>query len=388
MKLLQKSLLYIVISIVFFDLLSQFSNLILVFGDNTLPTVHLLNKLSLPIAFSLGCLIANYNLFRHSKLISIIFSCYFVAMIIGSYLYIKDITILSMLRVIHGYFLSLIFCKSFSMLNHLIPRISFKESLRKYGLFLSAATVLLISTSSLVTALFGIQWIYLISMFLYFFSGTLMLLLFNYFKDTGKMKSKITIFDYKYSFKTPKISINFVTVYITMLSIGVLVYWTLITPAKTENLLLSNHLLLSTMLLSICIVFVSKLNLISEAISYIKIYTGGFLLISLALCSIAIFDGYILLHIPYIILGIGLGILISGCYHSLKESTSYPINDVAFGIFHSLMVVGVISGISIGRIISIYRHSSIIFTSLFIISCSIFYIRQIHQSDSSFTISG
>ena len=388
MKLLQKSLLYIIISIVFFDLLLQLSEVIYVFNDTSASTIQIIHLLSLPIAFAFGCLVANYNLFRHSKLVSIILCCYFVAMLIGSYLYIKDLKLLTALRLTHGYFLSLIFCKSFSVLNHLTPRLSFRESFRKYGIFLSAATILLISTSSLITEVFGIQWMHLISMFLYFFSGTLMLLLSNYFKDTGKMKSKITLFDFKIAIKTSKISINFITIFITMLSIGSLLYWTMITPAKSQSLILTKHILLSSMLLATCIVFVTKLSQISEAISYIKIFTAGFLLIALSLCTIAILDGFMLMHLPYIIMGLGLGILISGTYHSLKEATSYPIDDVAFGIFHSSMIIGLISGIIVASTISIYRHSSIIFASLIIISCSIFYIRQIQNSDSSFTISG
>lgn|GEM_PF-6118332 len=388
MRLLQKSLLYIIISIVFFDLLAQLSDVIYAFNDSSASTIQMLHLLSLPLAFAIGCLIANYNLFKHSKLVSIILCCYFVAMLIGSYLYIADLKLLSGLRLIHGYFLSLIFCKSFSMLNYLTPRLSFRESFRKYGLFLSAATILLISTSSLITEVFGIQWSHLISMFLYFFSGTLMLLLFNYFKETGKMKSRITFFDYKMTIKASKISIHFITIFLTMLSIGSLLYWTVITPSKSESLFLSKHILLSSMLIASCLVFLTKLSRITESISYIKIFTAGFLLIALSLCTIAILDGFMLMHLPYLIMGLGLGILISGTYHSLKEATSYPIDDIAFGIFHSSMVAGLISGIVVSSAISIYRHSSIIFASLIIISCSIFYIRQMQHSDSSFTISG
>ncbi len=388
MKLLQKSTLCLVISIVFFDLITQLSDLVYIFSLEAPTATQLMHRMAFPIAFSLGCLISNYNLFRHSKLVSIIFGCYFISLILGGYLYITDLRVLSILRVTHGYFLSLIFCKSFSMLNHLTPRLIFKDTLRKFGLFLTAATILLLSTSSLITEVFGIQWFYLISMFFYFFCGTLILLLFNYFREAGKMKSRITLFDFKHAIVTPKISINLVTIFITMLSLGSLVYWTIISPVKAEGIMTSRHILLSTMLAAICLVFITRLSHAAEAIGHLKAYTTGFLLIALALSSIAILDGYIFLNISYIMMGIGLGILISSGYQSLKESTSYPADDVAFGIFHSLMVLGIISGISIGNLLSIYRHSSIIFTSLLIISCSIFYIRQIQHSSSGTTISG
>lgn len=388
MKLLQKSTLCLIIGIVFFDLLSQLSELIYYFSLEAPTTIQLINRIAFPIAFSLGCLIANYNLFRHSKLVSIIFGCYFVSLILGGYLYITDLVVLSILRVIHGYFLSLIFCKSFSMLNYLTPRLIFKDTLRKFGLFLTAATILLLSTSSLITEVFGIQWFYLISMFVYFFCGTLMLLLFNFFKETGKMKSRITLFDFKHAIITSKISINLVTIFITMLSLGSLVYWTMISPSKSEDIMTSKHILLSAMLAAICLVFISRLSLAAEAIGHIKAYTTGFLIIALALSSIAILDGYILLNLSYIMMGIGLGLLISSGYQALKENTSYPTADVAFGIFHSLMVSGILCGIFISRLLSIYRHSSIIFTSLVIICCSIFYIRQIQHSTTGTTISG
>lgn len=388
MKLLQKSLLILIISLVFFDLLSQLSNLLQLFSEATVDVTVLVSRLTFPIAFSIGCLVANYNLFRQSKLVSIIFGCYFISLIIGSYLYVVDTNILSALRFIHGYFLALVFSKTFSMLNYLIPRISFKDSLRKYGLFLSAATIMLLTTSSLITEFFGIQWFYLISMFLYFFTGTLMLLLFEYFKDTGKVKSKITSFDYRFVIKSSKIAVNFITIFLTTLAVGTLTYWTIVVAPKQESLYLSSHLLLSTMLFSICIVFASKLSLISGIIGYIKVYTSGFLLIALSLCTIAILDGYVFLHLPYILFGIGTGILISSCYQSLKEVTSYPVDDVAFGIFHSSMVSGTVAGIMLSSSITSYRHSPIIFVSLIIISSSIFYIRHIQQRDRSFTISG
>lgn len=387
MKLLQKSLLILIISLVFFDLLSQLSSLLQLFSEASITVAALVSRLSFPIAFSLGCLIANYNLFKQSKLVSIIFSCYFIALIIGSYLYISDLKILSGLRFIHGYFLSLTFCKAFSMLNFLTPRIIFKDSLRRYGMFLSAATIMLLTTSSLITEFFGIKWFYIISMFLYFFTGTVMLLLFEYLKDIGRVKSKITSFDYKLVVKSPKISINFITIFLTALAIGALTYWSAVVAPNQQSLYFSSHVLLSTMIFSVCIVFATKLSLLSHVIGYIKVYTAGFLLIALSLSSIVILDGYIFLHIPYMLFGIGIGILINSCYQSLKEVTNYPVDDIAFGIFHSSMSIGTIAGIMLSSLITSYHQSPIIFICLIIISSSIFYIRQIHQKDRGFTIS-
>jgi hypothetical protein len=244
------------------------------------------------------------------------------------------------------------------------------------------------SASSLVSELFGMQWYYLISVFLYFFTGTLMLLLFEYLKDAGKMKSKITSFDYSYAVKSPKISVSFITIFLTALAVGTLAYWTVVAARKQESLYLSSHLLLSTMLFSICLVFASKLTLLSGIIGYINVFTSGLLLAAFSLCTIAILDGYLLLHLPYVLFGIASGMLISSCYLSLKEITSYPVDDVAFGIFHSSLVSGAIAGIMLSSLITSYRYSPVIFVSLIILSSSIFYIRHIQQSGRSYSISG
>ncbi len=378
MKALQRRLLTLAVMVIFLDMLFQLGSFkMLKDFQFKLPMTNWIFLWGFPLAFILGALVAilSWNLGISSFFIGL--SMVVSALLYGGYTLTEGPDAIIFLHIIHGILLSCSMTLLLLLMIKTWSREDYRQGLCRLGLYLSLLAVGALSLNRWLSSLFTVQWGLYSVLFLYAFSGTLLMLLSSYWNishdhDTsmdsrGQMSGKISA--------TPLLAVITAT-----FTLGFL-YQHFIYQTNEAS---STKLLALLFFISLALAFITKVGAVADVIGDSKGILMGFLLLAFSLCLFTLTEKTYFFFVPVALSGTAYGLLIPCLYGSFWSYFSSPSGSIFAVLYHILALLGAYLGYLSANAVDVQSFSPYLFICLIVISTCIPYIRSIHQEASTY----
>ncbi len=371
MKALQKTLLTLALTVFFLDLLNQLGSLGLPNSSpNRLPTFNWSFHWSYLLAFLIGLLLSAiiWSLEVHRTAIGISFI--WTSVIYGCHTLFSSPEARLVLNWFHGIAVFINVTLLFLVLAESTKRTDFRSELCQIGSFLIIPGVCILMAAPWLSSLLNNQWNLYGLIFLYAFTGALLLFLAGYWNHPTL---KIKLSSSKINFNT--VGLSLLAVITATFTLGFL-YQHLILEAK-ESLWANFYAFLFLSILGLSLN--TRLGRIAEIIGNSKGILMGFLLLAFSLSLFTLSGSPYFKLIPTGLVGAAYGLLIPCLYDSLWDFFSSSYRVIFIGVFHLLTPLGGLLGLVSAKTIEVSLFSPYLFSCLIVISVCIPYIRKIHQ---------
>ncbi len=378
MKTFQKSILMVIITVVFLDLFTQLTNQqqLITLMSKTVKIDEMAFGVY-PIAFLVGCLFSGYfiNYFFHFSLISV--SLFLLGLCQGGYMIISSYKSFLYLKMVHGFLVALVLTISLTYLINLIEKEKFESEICRYFISIPIFILLLFSFNTGFLEKFEVQWTLFILMFSFIFVSILSLLLMEYLTEINIKITHQPKKQYNNSLIMPGVVYRYLTVIISGFTIGTL-FQTFIN-SQMFPLKFSSPLLISTFLIVLTLTLSTKLGTITNEIGEIKTMLISLLLMSFGLSLLPLLTQSVLLVVNISLFGLAYGLLIPCIWGGIKENVISSTSGLVIGLINGLHLIGYILGWIFTKSIYHQHYSPYLFNSFIIISACIFLISKIHQ---------
>lgn len=359
--------LYIIIVICFLDLFIQ------------LPIIT-------PFAMSLGAseytagiIVAVYSLFN---MVGNIFGGYFSdkmgrknmlvlgmilqVVIILTYTVVPSVSLLLVIRVVHGFSSGLLTPAAFSLVADISKKATIGRSMALTGVSIGTAAVVGPALGGILSSQAGYQTVYLVLAGI-FIVGILLILLTVRESTTEESRDIHYQTNYWQIIKRPSLIVAYVSAFTLMVSNGSLAFGL---PLKTVALGLSDQstgAMLSVFGVTAIIIFATPLNKIYSRYSPVALVSAGILIVGFSMILLHFVPTTALVYVTMVVYGAGFSLIFPSMNKIVGQNTEMHERGKANGIFYSYFSIGSVAGSFLSGIFATYFDTPFLFIGITII---------------------
>ena len=359
--------LYIIIVICFLDLFIQ------------LPIIT-------PFAISLGAseytagiIVAVYSLFnmvgnvfggyfsdKMGRKNMLVFGMALQVVIILTYTIVPSVSLLLLIRVVHGFSSGLLTPAAFSLVADISKKATIGRSMALTGVSIGTAAVAGPALGGIISSQAGYQMVYLVLACIFIF-GLLLLLLTVKESTTEETREIHYSTNYWEIIKRPSLIVAYVSAFTLMISNGSLAFGL---PLKTAALGLSDQstgVMLSVFGITAIIVFATPLNRIYSRYSPVVLVSTGIFIVGISMVLLHFIPSTALVYMTMVIYGAGFSLIFPSMNKIIGQNTEMHERGKANGIFYSYFSVGSVAGSFLSGIFATYFETPFLFIGITII---------------------
>jgi len=359
--------LYIIIVICFLDLFIQ------------LPIIT-------PFAISLGAseytagiIVAVYSLFnmvgnvfggyfsdKMGRKNMLVFGMALQVVIILTYTIVPSVSLLLLIRVVHGFSSGLLTPAAFSLVADISKKATIGRSMALTGVSIGTAAVAGPALGGIISSQAGYQMVYLVLACIFIF-GLLLLLLTVKESTTEETREIHYSTNYWEIIKRPSLIVAYVSAFTLMISNGSLAFGL---PLKTAALGLSDQstgVMLSVFGITAIIVFATPLNRIYSRYSPVVLVSTGIFIVGISMVLLHFIPSTALVYMTMVIYGAGFSLIFPSMNKIIGQNTEMHERGKANGIFYSYFSVGSVAGSFLSGIFATHFETPFLFIGITII---------------------
>lgn len=359
--------LYIIIIICFLDLFIQ------------LPIIT-------PFAISLGAseytagiIVAVYSLFNMAGNVfggyfsdkigrknMLVFGMALQVLIILTYTIVPSVSLLLLIRVVHGFSSGLLTPAAFSLVADISKKATIGRSMALTGVSIGTAAVAGPALGGIISSQAGYQTVYLVLAGIFIF-GLLLLLLTVKESTTEETREIHYSTNYWEIIKRPSLIVAYVSAFTLMISNGSLAFGL---PLKTAALGLSDQstgVMLSVFGITAIIVFATPLNRIYSRYSPVVLVSTGIFIVGISMILLHFIPATALVYTTMVIYGAGFSLIFPSMNKIIGQNTEMHERGKANGIFYSYFSIGSVAGSFLSGIFATYFETPFLFIGITII---------------------
>ena len=359
--------LYIIIVICFLDLLIQ------------LPIIT-------PFAISLGAseytagiIVAVYSLFnmagnvfggyfsdRAGRKNMLLYGMVLQVVIIMTYTIVPSVSLLLLIRVVHGFSSGLLTPAAFSLVADISKKSTIGRSMALTGVSIGTAAVAGPALGGIISSRAGYQTVYLVLAGI-FIIGLLLLLLTVKESTTEETREIHYSTNYWQIIKRPSLIVAYVSAFTLMISNGSLAFGL---PLKTAALGLSDQstgAMLSVFGITAILVFATPLNRVYSRYSPVFLVSTGIFIVGISMILLHFIPSTALMYMTMVIYGAGFSLIFPSMNKIIGQNTEMHERGKANGIFYSYFSVGSVAGSFLSGIFATYFETPFLFIGITII---------------------
>lgn len=359
--------LYIIIVICFLDLFIQ------------LPIIT-------PFAISLGAseytagiIVAVYSLFnmagnvfggyfsdRAGRKNMLLYGMVLQVVIIMTYTIVPSVSLLLLIRVVHGFSSGLLTPAAFSLVADISKKSTIGRSMALTGVSIGTAAVAGPALGGIISSRAGYQTVYLVLAGI-FIIGLLLLLLTVKESTTEETREIHYSTNYWQIIKRPSLIVAYVSAFTLMISNGSLAFGL---PLKTAALGLSDQstgAMLSVFGITAILVFATPLNRVYSRYSPVFLVSTGIFIVGISMILLHFIPSTALMYMTMVIYGAGFSLIFPSMNKIIGQNTEMHERGKANGIFYSYFSVGSVAGSFLSGIFATYFETPFLFIGITII---------------------
>ena len=359
--------LYIIIVICFLDLFIQ------------LPIIT-------PFAISLGAseytagiIVAVYSLFnmagnvfggyfsdRAGRKNMLLYGMVLQVVIIMTYTIVPSVSLLLLIRVVHGFSSGLLTPAAFSLVADISKKSTIGRSMALTGVSIGTAAVAGPALGGIISSRAGYQTVYLVLAGI-FIIGLLLLLLTVKESTTEETREIHYSTNYWQIIKRPSLIVAYVSAFTLMISNGSLAFGL---PLKTAALGLSDQstgAMLSVFGITAILVFATPLNRVYSRYSPVFLVSTGIFIVGISMILLHFIPSTALMYMTMVIYGAGFSLIFPSMNKIIGQNTEMHERGKANGIFYSYFSVGSVAGSFMSEIFATYFETPFLFIGITII---------------------
>ncbi|HIW13279.1 MAG TPA: MFS transporter [Candidatus Salinicoccus stercoripullorum] len=359
--------LYIIIVICFLDLFIQ------------LPIIT-------PFAISLGAseytagiIVAVYSLFnmagnvfggyfsdRAGRKNMLLYGMVLQVVIIMTYTIVPSVSLLLLIRVVHGFSSGLLTPAAFSLVADISKKSTIGRSMALTGVSIGTAAVAGPALGGIISSRAGYQTVYLVLAGI-FIIGLLLLLLTVKESTTEETREIHYSTNYWQIIKRPSLIVAYVSAFTLMISNGSLAFGL---PLKTAALGLSDQstgAMLSVFGITAILVFATPLNRVYSRYSPVFLVSTGIFIVGISMILLHFIPSTALMYMTMVIYGAGFSLIFPSMNKIIGQNTEMHERGKANGIFYSYFSVGSVAGSFMSGIFATYFETPFLFIGITII---------------------
>lgn len=359
--------LYIIIVICFLDLFIQ------------LPIIT-------PFAISLGAseytagiIVAVYSLFnmagnvfggyfsdRAGRKNMLLYGMVLQVVIIMTYTIVPSVSLLLLIRVVHGFSSGLLTPAAFSLVADISKKSTIGRSMALTGVSIGTAAVAGPALGGIISSRAGYQTVYLVLAGI-FIIGLFLLLLTVKESTTEETREIHYSTNYWQIIKRPSLIVAYVSAFTLMISNGSLAFGL---PLKTAALGLSDQstgAMLSVFGITAILVFATPLNRVYSRYSPVFLVSTGIFIVGISMILLHFIPSTALMYMTMVIYGAGFSLIFPSMNKIIGQNTEMHERGKANGIFYSYFSVGSVAGSFLSGIFATYFETPFLFIGITII---------------------
>ncbi|WP_017547801.1 MFS transporter [Salinicoccus carnicancri] len=287
-------------------------------------------------------------------------------LIILTYTIVPSVSLLLLIRVVHGFSSGLLTPAAFSLVADISKKATIGRSMALTGVSIGTAAVAGPALGGIISSQAGYQMVYLVLACIFIF-GLLLLLLTVKESTTEETREIHYSTNYWEIIKRPSLIVAYVSAFTLMISNGSLAFGL---PLKTAALGLSDQstgVMLSVFGITAIIVFATPFNRIYSRYSPVVLVSTGIFIVGISMILLHFIPSAALVYMTMVIYGAGFSLIFPSMNKIIGQNTEMHERGKANGIFYSYFSIGSVAGSFLSGIFATYFETPFLFIGVTII---------------------